>query len=174
MREGSSEPLQPSPALHPRRRAPVDGDRSFQRRALGRDRACVVARIRLLLERRVVLFVDDDEPELANGREDRGARADHDAGLAARDPLALVPALRVTERRVQDRDPVAEARGEPTHRLGREGDLGDEHDRTEAARERGGTGLEVDLRLAAPGRAVQQQVIAPAGERCDDSSIASR
>ena len=61
------EPLEPRPALDARRRAPVDGDGALERRPLGRDGACVVARIRLLLEGRVVLLVDDDQPEARTG-----------------------------------------------------------------------------------------------------------
>ena len=169
MRDGKLEPPQPRPALHPRRRAAVDGDRTFQRRSLGGDRTRVVPRIRLLLERRIVLLVDDDEPEIADGREDGGTGADDDARLAARDPLALVAPLGVTERRVQNRDARRRngQRTDPTV-CGVEGDLGDEHDRAEPASERRGTGLEVDLRLAASRRAVQEYVIAAAGERRGD------
>ena len=115
-----------------------------------------------------MLFVHDDEPEIADGREDGGTGADDDARLAASDPLALVPPLRLAERRVQNRDALAETGSEPTHRLRRQGDLGDEHDCSEPASERRCTGLEVDLRLAASRRAVQEYVISAAGERCRD------
>ena len=162
------ETLEARPALHPRRRASVHRDRTFQRSALGSHRTGVVARIRLLLERGVVLLVDDDEPELAHGREDGGTSPDDDARLAARNPLALVAPLGITERRVQDGDAVAEACCKPTDGLRRERDLGDEHDCAEPASECGGTGLEVDLRLAASRRAVQENVISAAGERCRD------
>jgi hypothetical protein len=70
---------------------------------------------------------------------------------------------------VDDRDEVAEAAAEAAHRLRREGDLRDEHDRPEPALERRGAGLEVHLCLAAAGRAVQQDVLAdPLVERGDD------
>ena len=72
------EPLESRPALGTRRRAAVHGDGTLERGALGGDRARVVAWIRLLLERRVVLLVDDDEPKRADRREDRGARSDDD------------------------------------------------------------------------------------------------
>ena len=166
---GQGETLEPRPALRARRRAPVDRDRPLERGTLGGDRTRVVARIRLLLERGVVLFVDDDEPEVANRREDRRARAYDHARLAARDPLALVSTLRLAESGVHDRDPVAEARGEPSYRLRGERDLRYEHDRTPVASEGDSARLEVDLGLAAPGRTVQQQVITPVGERRDDA-----
>ena len=100
--------------------------------------------------------------------EDRRARADHDTRLAARDPLALVAALCVGQPRVQDRDRVAETRAEAADGLRRQGDLGDEHDRPEPALERRRRGLEVDLGLAAAGRAVEQEVAA-AGVECGDN-----
>ena len=79
---GKLEPLEPRPALRARRRAPVDGDRALDRGALRGHGSRVVPRVRLLLERRVVLLVDDDEPEPVDGREDRRARADDDARSA--------------------------------------------------------------------------------------------
>ena len=154
------EPLERRPALRPRRRGAEDRDRAFERRALRRDRARVVARVGVLLVRRVVLLVDDDQPEPADRREDRGARADDDARLAARDPRTLVAPLGVGERRVEDRDPVAEARAHPADRLRRERDLGHEHDRPEAALEHRRARLQVHLGLAGAGRAVEQEVAA--------------
>ena len=62
------------------------------------DGAGVVPRIRLLLEGGVVLFVDDDQSEVVDGREDRGASADDDASLPGSDPLPLVTSLRLGER----------------------------------------------------------------------------
>src|SRR5438552_14508407 len=138
------EPLEARPALGPRRRRAVDRDGTLERRALRGDRARVVARVGVLLVRGVVLLVDDDQAETAHRREDRRARADDDARLAARDPLALVATLRVRQPRVQDRDAVAEARADPADRLRRKGDLGHEHDPPEPALEQRGAGLEVD------------------------------
>ena len=162
------EPLEPLPALRPRRRAAVDRDRALQRRALRRDGARVVARVGVLLVRLVVLLVDADQPEVADRREDRRPRADDDARLAPRDPLALVAALRIGQARVQDREPVAEARREAAGCLRRQRDLRHQHDRTEPALERRRARLEVDLGLAAAGRSREQEVPA-APERTDDA-----
>ena len=122
--------LEAGPALRPRRRAPVDGDRALQRRALRGDRPRVVAGIRLLLVRGVVLLVDDDQPEIAHGREHRRARTDDDARLSGRDALPLVAALGVA------RGPSAAIAtsspkrcAEPPERLRRQRDLRDEDDR---------------------------------------------
>ncbi len=152
------EALEQLPALRARRRAAVDDDRALERAALGRDRARVVARIRVLLVGRVVLLVDADEPEPLDRREDRRARADDDAGLPGRDPLALVAALRLRQARMEHRHAVSEPSAEARRGLRRQRDLGDEDDRAEPARERLLAGAEVDLRLAAPGRPVEEQV----------------
>ena len=163
------EPFQPLPALGTRRRAAVHGDSALERCALGRDRPRVVAGVGLLLVRRVVLLVHADQSESAHRGEDRRAGADHDAGLAGCDPHALVPPLGLSERGVQDRDPVAEAGAEAADRLRCQPDLGDEHDRAHPPLECRVARLEVDLRLAAARRAVQEEVRAePLVHRPDD------
>ncbi len=95
---GQRHARQALPALGPGRGAPVDGDRALERRPLRRDRARVVSRVGLLLERRVVLLVDDDQADAAHRCEHGRARSDDDARLAPGDPVALVAPLRVRER----------------------------------------------------------------------------
>ena len=152
------EVLEARPALRSGRGAAVDRNGSLERRALRCHGARVVARIRLLLERAVVLLVDDDEPEPRDGREHGRARPDDDSGLSARNAIALVAPLCGAEGGVEDRDGIAEAIPEPSDRLGREGDLGHEDDRSEAALKSRLRRPEVDLGLAAPGRADEQEV----------------
>jgi hypothetical protein len=115
-----------------------------------------------------VLLVDADQAEVRHGREDGGAGADDHGRLAGDDSLALIAALRLGQARVQHRDPVAEAGLEAAERLGCQRDLRDEHDRTLAARERGRARLQIDLRLAAAGRAGEQEVRAGAVDRRHD------
>ena len=157
-------PLEAGPALGPRRRAPVDGDSAFEHRPLRGDGARVVAGVKLLLVRRVVLLVDDDEAQVRHGSEDGRAGTDDDACLAARDPLALVAPLGFRQGGVDNRDALT-TRGEAAERLRGQGDLRHEHDRSPATFERGGAGLQVDLRLAAPGRAVRSTWAPPASSR---------
>ena len=154
------EPLERRPALRPRSRAAVHGDRAFERGALCGDRPRVVARVGLLLVRGVVLLVDADQTEPRERREHRRPGADHDRSRARGDPLALVAPLGLGQRRVQDRHLVAEARPEATDGLRRERDLRDEHDHAEVPFERSGRGLEVHLCLPASGRSVEQEVAA--------------
>ena len=164
------EPLQRLPRLRPRGRRPEHSDRALEGRALRGHRACVVARIRLLLVRRVVLLVDADHTEACDWREHGRARADDDRRLAARNARTLVPALRLAERRMQNGDPFAEARAEPAERLRRQRDLRHEHDRATPSLERGGAGLEIHLRLAAAGCTVEEEVRALSGvEPLDDA-----
>ncbi len=98
------EPLQARPALGTRRRASEDGGRALQHRTLRRHGAGVVAWVRLLLVRGVVLLVDADEAQTAHRSEDRGPRADYDPRIASRDPLALVPPLRFGQAGMEQRD----------------------------------------------------------------------
>ena len=75
-RPPSSSRSSARPALGARRRRAVDRDRTLERGALRGDGAGVVARVGLLLVRRVVLLVDADEPEPRQRREHRRAGAD--------------------------------------------------------------------------------------------------
>ena len=162
MRAASDERRRRGPALGARRGRAVDGHCALERRALRGDGPRVVARVGLLLVRRVVLLVDDDQSHPAHGREDRRACADHDPRLPARDAVALVAPLGISQRRVDDRDAVAESLPEATDRLRREGDLRHEDDRAEAPLETCGARLEIDLGLAASGRPLEQHVVADA------------
>jgi hypothetical protein len=117
-----------------------------------------------------VLLVDADQAEARHRSEHRRPRPDDDAGLARDDPLALVAPLGVGEARVEDGDPVPEARLEAAQRLRRQRDLGHEHDRPPPALERGGARLEVHLGLPAAGRAGEQEVGAVAVERLDEAA----
>ena len=164
------EAIEPRPALDARRGTPVDGDGAFERRPLRSEGARVVSRIRFLFERGVVLLVDDDQPEVVDRREDRGAGADDDAGFAARYSLALVTPLGLGERRVENGNAPSEACAEPAYRLRGEGDLRHEHDCASPTLEGSGARLEIDLGLPASRRAVQEEMAAPCIERCEDPS----
>ena len=59
-----------------------------------RDVAGVILDAFLLLEARLMRFVDDDQPEVGVRQEQRRARADHDLGIAAGDRAPRPPALR--------------------------------------------------------------------------------
>ena len=130
---GQLEALEVEPALGARSRGAADEHRARVVGAAAGDLARVVARVGLLLVAGVVLLVDDDEPEVAHGGEDRRARPDADQRVAAAQPPPLVVALPRPEPRVKQRDGVAEALAKAGDRLRRQRDLGDEHDRAAAA-----------------------------------------
>ncbi len=125
----------------------------------------VVAHAFVLLVRVVVLLVDDDQAELAERREQGGARADRHRRLPGPDPPPLREALGPGEAGVQDRDVVAEARAEAADELRREPDLGDEHQHLAPLADRVLRRAEVDLGLAGAGDAVEQERPGRAGRR---------
>ena len=117
----------------------------------------MVARTLLGLVRAVLLLVDDDDAEVAHGREHRRARADHDARPAGLDLFEAVAALSGGQRRVQHRDQIAELCGELPQHLRRQSDLRDEHDGALSGLERVRDQAQIDLRLAAARHAEQQR-----------------
>ncbi len=119
--------------------------------------AAVVAHAVFLLERGIVLFVDDHHAEARLRREHRRARAERDRGFAALEPTPRDLPLAIGERAVQHRDRRAEAGLEARGELWRERDLGHEHERALAARDRRGDDAQVHLGLAGAGHAVQQE-----------------
>jgi hypothetical protein len=92
-----------------RRGGAEQGHRTLQARAHHGHVAAVVARALVLLVGGLVLLVHDHEPHLRERREDRGARADGDAGV----PFAQAPPLVVTlahgQLAVEDGDDFAQA-----------------------------------------------------------------
>ncbi len=101
-------------------------------RAHDRHVAAVIARRFLLLIALVVLFVDDDQSEIADRREDAGAGRDDHCGFAGADAAPFLGAFGVVERGVQNRDAFAEALIELACYGGGEADFGDQHQRAAA------------------------------------------
>ena len=151
-------------ALHARRGRAEDDHGAARLRTPAGHRARVVGGLVLLLVRGVVLLVDDDQPQVDERREHRRARADDDAHLPAGDGGVGEQPLPRGETRVQHGDPGA---GEPPldarDGLPREADLGHEQEDRAAGLERRLRRLEVHLGLAAPGDAVQQDLVAGLG-----------
>ena len=114
----------------------------------GRHVARHVARRAVLLVGALVFLVDDDEPHVAQGREQRAAGAYDHARLAAADEVPLVVALALPHARMHDGHQVAEAAAEARHGLGRERYLGHEHAGRAPGRQSRLDGLQVHLGLA--------------------------
>jgi hypothetical protein len=112
-----------------------------------------------------VLLVHDDEAERRQRREDGRTRADDHVDLAAADAMPLVVPFTVRESAVLDRQAVGEPRPEDARQRGRQADLGDENQHRAAAVAHLRGQAQVDLRLPAPGHAVQQGGAEGAGPR---------
>ena len=144
-----------------RRRAEHDGNAQLARAPHGQV-ACRIAQAFLLLVRRVVFLVDDDQAQMRQRRQDRQPRAQHDA-RAARVPRQPVQhAFAFRQAAVQRRQRHAgEARADVRFQLRRQVDLRDQDQdlRIRIARQHLRAGLQVDLGLAAARHAVQQHRI---------------
>src|SRR5262245_6787284 len=78
-------------------------DRSFELGADDGDVAAVVARRFFLLVAGLLLFVDDNEAKIFDGRKNGGTRADNDARFAVAHAPPFAGACDIAERGVQDR-----------------------------------------------------------------------
>ncbi len=134
-----------------------------------RDGDCVVARHAVLFVRALVRFVDDDEADVRQRREDGAARTDDDVDFTARSRCAAFKAFALGEPRVQYRDPFAECRFKAPRRLRRQSDFRYEHDRATTALERPRDRADVDERLTAARDALHQHFAedAACGARID-------
>ena len=123
------------------------------------DIARVVVGRFLLLVGMLVLLVDHDDAEIGQRREDGRARADDDTRAAAADVLPLVVPLAAGKMAVQHGDAdflPEETRAEMLDRLRRERDFRHEDERAFAKGQHLRDGLQINLRLAAAGDAVEQ------------------
>ena len=124
----------------------------LQRRVPGLD-----ARRAVALVGGVVLLVDDDQADVRERREQRGAGPHDQVRVAGPDPPPLVGALALAQRGVEHGDPGGQLGTEAVDDGRRQRDLGDQQEGRPARGERGGDGLDVDRGLAAAGHAVEEE-----------------
>ena len=110
----------------------------------------------VLLEARIVLLVDDDQPEILERQEQRRPCADDHARLAGRHRRPDAAAITRRQRRMPLDGWRTEPPLEPPEELAGQRDLRQHDQRLSATRERPRDGLEVDLGLAGAGDAVEQ------------------
>ena len=139
-----------------RRRGRCQHDRAaLEAGAHHRHVAGVVDDAVLLLEGGVVLLVDHDETETAEGQPERRASTDHHRRPALGNGAPGLAPLARAKLGVPDRRVGAEARAKAREPLGAERDLGQHHQDLIASIERGRDGLKIDLGLAGAGHAVK-------------------
>ena len=119
----------------------------------------MITRRFLLFVGRLVLFIDNDEAEIFQRRENSAARANHDPGAAGMNFVPFIVSLAFGEVAVQNGHIVLRL-GKPAFealdRLRRERNFGNKHDGAAAALQCGANSLQIDLSLATAGHAVQQ------------------
>ena len=122
------------------------------------DVAAVVAHAFLLLERRIVFFVDDDEAESRHRCEYREPRAEHEIRLACGSCFPMTTSQRGGKPTVQrHRPPPRKCARYPLQELGGQVDFRDQQQRLTAGRHASRRGGEIHLGLAAPGDAVEHE-----------------
>ncbi len=156
------------PTLQRRRRRTQHQRRPLRRGAGGGHVAGVIPRGRLLLERALVLLVQDDQAQVRRWGEDRAAGPDHHRRPARGDPLPVPMPLGVAQMAVQDRH-LAETQTKPLDRLRREADLRHQDNRLPPVADHFGDRLNIDLGLAAAGHAVDEdRLVFLCADRCQD------
>src|SRR5687767_4875980 len=103
-----------------------------------------------------MLFVDDEQLQVFQGRKHSGACADNDRSATVKNSQPLFDALLARQRTVENGDTARESRGKPFCQLGRQSDLRNEDETRVPARERVFRSLNVDLGLSAPRHTMQQ------------------
>ena len=105
-----------------------------------------------------MFFVDHDQPKAWQRSEDGQARAQHHVGVAQVREHPMLQSLRRRQPAVQRDDAVtAEALGKAAMQLGRQVDLGHQHQSLSAGVEHALDFAQIDLGLAAAGGAVEQR-----------------
>ena len=111
--------------------------------------ARVIAKSFLVLVGAVVFFIDHDEPECVQGREERAARSDGDHGLSRTQSLPLCESFARLESAVQHGDLIAKARANPGDDLMCERNLWNQYECLSPGLECFGYCTQIDFGLAA-------------------------
>ena len=123
-------------------------------RQLDRHVAGVISRGTILLERCLVFFVHDDQPQTRHRGKYRRLPAPTTTGTSSRNPLPMPTPLGIGHMAVQDGH-LAEASPKALLGLRREADLGHQHDRLPTVRDDFLNRADIDFGLAAARDAVQ-------------------
>ena len=145
--------------LERRRGAAQHDDAFFDFRADDCDIAGVISRRFLLFVGRFVFFIDNDESEILQRRENSAARADHDPRAAGLNLVPFIVPFAFGQMTVQNSDVILRL-GEPAfeafHRLRRKRDFRNENNGRTSAVERRADRLQINFRFAGTRDAVEQ------------------
>src|SRR5438128_1882895 len=118
----------------------------------------MITRRFFLFVSRLVFFIDNDESEVLERREDSAARADNDPRASGMDLVPFIVALAFGQMAVQNGNYFVHF-GKPAleslHRLGRERNFRDENNRAFIALERSPNRLQIDFGFAAASNAME-------------------
>ncbi len=144
-------------ALHRRRGAAKDDGGTGQLAEPDRDIPRLDPGRPVALVGRVVLLVDDDQPDVGERGEDRESRPHHDVDIGRPDPPPLVRPLALAEAGMDEGHADGEIRAETVDEGHGQRDLRDEDQGRPSALERRDDRLDVDRGLAAAGHSVEQE-----------------
>src|ERR1700690_4139944 len=136
-------------SLERRRRGAENRDGALELRAIDGRVAPIVTRRFFLLVSVLLLFIDDDEPEIFERSENGGARPNHNFRFAIAHAPPLAGAFDIRQSAVEHGDGGSEARADEAADPESERDFRDEHDCGFASGKRRFDGPEIDLRFAA-------------------------
>ena len=115
-----------------------------------------------------MLLVNNNEPRVQHGGKHRRTGPQYDRRFAQPCPLPVAVALGIAQSRVQNRDGRVEAFLETFQKLWRQPDFRHQHQTLTASGEHLTNALQVNLRLATTGHALQQVAVELA-DRCANS-----
>jgi len=153
------------PAFQRGRGAGQHHPRAADRRAQHRHVTRIIEYPVLLLVGGVVFLIHDDQAQVAERQEQRRARAHHQLRRALPHHAPDAAAFGHGRARMPFGGPRPEPRLDPAQELGRQSDLGQQHQRLPAHAQRLGHCLQIDLGLAGTGDALEQRgAVAPAAQ----------
>jgi hypothetical protein len=117
----------------------------------------VISNPLLLLETRIVLFVDDDEAKVCYRCKEGAPGAYGDSNFARAKTAPHAVALARGKPGVKHSDVIAEPRSHAPYELRSQRDLGDEHDRANTSLASHGESPKVHLGLPASGHAMKKE-----------------
>ena len=103
-----------------------------------------------------MLFIDDDQPQIAVRQKQRRPRPDHNIRVPLPNHPPATPPFRLRHAGMPFRGPLAKACFDPVQKLARQRDLWQQHQGLPPGPQASGDSLQINLGLARPGHTFQQ------------------